>query len=54
MNDASKTCKTCEWLEYDALGRAHVCVNANSDNCADFVNVGDTCDKWEKTEVKPK
>lgn len=42
MND--KTCENCHWRSDDF---ASVCVNGESENCADFVSEDDGCEEWE-------
>ena len=56
-NQKCNKCLTCRYLEYDKLGRAHVCVNAESEHAADFVSVEDSCEhheerpKWERNII---
>lgn len=38
------TCKYCKWHD-DFTG---ACINGDSEHVADFTDMADTCDKWEK------
>ena len=39
-------CSTCKWYaEFEG-----VCCNGNSEHCADFRRLDDTCEKWEEVE----
>ncbi len=41
-----KYCSTCKYYaEYEG-----VCCNGDSEHCADFRGLDDTCEKWEKNE----
>lgn len=39
-------CGTCGLCEVDELGD-HICVNSESDNCTEYVDVDDYCPEWE-------
>lgn len=39
-------CNNCKWYEADD----YVCVNAESDHCADFVMPNEICMEWEQKE----
>ena len=48
MNDEEKICGTCKWHRPDDTFPCDwVCVNSDSDNCADYTEYEDTCDEWE-------
>ena len=41
-----KYCSTCKYYaEYEG-----VCCNGDSEHCADFRRLDDTCEKWEENE----
>lgn len=42
-----KTCCTCKWYSDPFVS---VCVNADSEHCADFVEPGETCEEWEEKD----
>lgn len=37
------TCETCKWYEF----YCGVCCNGESEHRADFMESGDSCEKWE-------
>ena len=40
-------CGNCRWL---SDGFTSVCVNSDSEHCADFVMADDTCEHWKQKE----
>lgn len=46
-----KCCGNCMWLSDDFTS---VCVNDDSENCADFVGFEDCCEKWEASDQIPR
>lgn len=40
-----KTCATCQWWASDPM--VWVCLNGDSEHCADFTDPDDTCPCWE-------
>jgi hypothetical protein len=48
-----KNCVNCKHRAYDTFGRAHVCVNADSEYVADFVTDEDYCE-WHEEKVVGK
>ena len=43
---AKKYCSTCKYYaEYEG-----VCCNGDSEHCADFRGLDDTCEKWKENE----
>lgn len=42
-----RTCSTCDWYE-DYQG---VCFNGDSPHCADFTDLEDCCEEWERKET---
>ena len=45
MNQTDKCCGTCRWNSHD--GQDFICVNGDSDNCADYTEYDQSCDGWE-------
>ena len=41
---ADETCGKCEYCEWDEFSKALVCGNADSSQCASFVQPNDCCD----------
>lgn len=41
-----KNCKNCEWCELDPMG--DICVNDESEYCAEWVWQDTVCDYWEE------
>lgn len=39
----NNTCATCKWYEF----YCGVCCNGESEHRADFMDSGDSCEKWE-------
>ena len=40
-------CGNCKWNERENIGGDYVCVNDESDYCADWTEYDHTCDYWE-------
>ena len=43
-------CGMCKWHQYDEYGRDWVCVNGESEYCADFTGYSDCCEEYEERE----
>lgn len=43
-----RRCKTCKWYE-EFMG---VCLNGDSEHCADFTDPDDTCPCWENYDLE--
>lgn len=41
-----KTCKNCEYHKYEDIDRGFVCVNSDSDKCADWTPSNYGCEHW--------
>lgn len=51
----NEICGTCKWHKPDEVFPSDwVCVNADSENCADYTEYEDTCDHWEEREERSK
>ena len=44
-----RTCGTCKYSEWAEDG--HVCVNADSDRCTEYVQFADGCDEWTDRKI---
>ena len=42
-----KACCTCKWWHKESDEYCQVCVNDESESCADYTEPDDYCDKWE-------
>lgn len=42
-----RICGTCRWHKHEDISDGWVCVNDQSDYCADWTDYDDTCDEWE-------
>lgn len=42
-----KNCKNCWYHRHEYISDGYVCVNADSDMCADWTEDDFSCDKWE-------
>ena len=47
-NSMDKRCGTCKWHKFENISDGFVCVNSDSDYCADWTEYGDSCEEWEK------
>lgn len=45
----TQCCGNCEYGSYDKI-QGYVCVNGDSEYCADFVEYDHTCEDWEEKE----
>lgn len=43
---SEKICMDCKYCAFDEMGDS-ICVNSDSENCADWVGFDDTCGEWE-------
>lgn len=49
MNEKEQCCGTCQYGSYDKM-QGYVCVNADSEYCADFTEYGHVCDEYTEKE----
>lgn len=47
-----RCCGTCKWHEYDDISGDFVCVNGDSDCCADWTDYSDSCEEWEERDER--
>jgi hypothetical protein len=48
-----KICKNCEYHQYEDIDCGFVCVNADSDKCAEWTPSDYSCEHWkERNEYK--
>ena len=45
----NQCCGNCQYDSYDKM-QGYVCVNDESEYCADFVEYDHSCDDWDKKE----
>lgn len=45
----NKTCQTCRYGAVDELAD-RICVNGNSEHCADWVGDDDSCEDWDENQ----
>ena len=43
-------CGTCIWSYLEPIDKGWVCVNSDSDKCADWVDYWHTCDNWRANQ----
>jgi len=41
-------CGNCRWYEHENISNGWVCVNNDSDYCADWTDYNHTCEYWEE------
>lgn len=47
MKSIDKSCKTCRYHRHEDISDGYVCVNDESEACADWTEDDFSCDKWE-------
>lgn len=47
IDDPEKNCGNCKWHEHENIDDGYVCVNHESENCADWTEDDDCCECWE-------
>ena len=45
--EKKERCENCKWRRHEDINDGYVCVNAESDRCADWVEDYDGCECWE-------
>lgn len=45
--EQAKICGTCQYHRYEDIDDDWVCVNADSEFCADWTSYTDSCDCWD-------
>lgn len=40
-------CGTCRYHQHESINDGWVCINPESDCCADWTEYGDSCEDWE-------
>lgn len=41
-------CGTCKWHRHENTSQGWVCMNSESDYCADWTEYNDSCNEWEE------
>lgn len=44
----TKCCATCKYIEFESIDQGYVCVNSESEYCADWVEMNHSCEDWEE------
>ena len=47
MSEKEKICGMCDWHSHENISDGWVCVNNDSDYCADWTEYNHVCDEWE-------
>ena len=47
IEKTAKNCGNCKWHEHEDIDDGYVCVNHESENCADWTEDDDWCQFWE-------
>lgn len=45
-----KCCENCEYFQYEKIDQGYVCVNGDSEYCADWVEPEHSCSDWEEKD----
>ncbi len=45
-----ESCETCRWHYQEEVDRGWVCVNPESEYAAEWTEMHDYCDEWERRE----
>lgn len=51
IDECKNSCSNCKWLSCEF---SSVCVNSDSEYCADFVSADDSCEFFESKENESK
>lgn len=43
-----KRCGTCKYYQHEDITDGWVCVNSDSEHCADWMEINNGCEEWEK------
>ena len=46
--DNRRICGTCKYHQFEEIDSGFICVNCESENCADWTDYEHTCDEWEE------
>lgn len=46
----NQCCGTCKWHSFENISDDWVCVNNDSDYCADWTKYEDSCEEWEESD----
>lgn len=47
---ADKCCETCKYHYHEDIDNGCICVNDQSEYCADWTEHSDSCEEWEERE----
>ena len=43
-------CGTCKYHQFENVNDGYVCVNSDSEYCADWTEYSDCCEEWEERD----
>ena len=45
-------CGTCKYHQFENVNDGYVCVNSDSEYCADWTEYSDCCEEWEESDER--
>ena len=45
-------CGTCKYHQFENVNDGYVCVNSDSEYCADWTEYSDCCEEWEERDER--
>ena len=45
-------CGTCKYHQFENVNDGYVCVNSESEYCADWTEYEDSCGEWEERDAR--
>ena len=45
-------CGTCKYHKFENVNDGYVCVNSDSEYCADWTEYSDCCEEWEERDER--
>ena len=45
-------CGTCKYHQFENVNDGYVCVNSDSEYCADWTEYSDFCEEWEERDER--
>lgn len=50
VRSMEQCCGTCEYHKFENVNDGYVCVNSDSEYCADWTEYSDCCEEWEERD----
>ena len=50
MRKTDMCCETCKYCQYENIDQGYVCVNNESEYCADWVEPEHCCEEWSEED----